>query len=89
MAGLPDVRHDHAPAMAKFAQGCLDKFQELVRLLEAELGLGTADLMLRTGLHSGPVTGRLICHSGTIKICFQAPPNNVLFVAKIEAGVLR
>ncbi|CAB9527019.1 Receptor-type guanylate cyclase gcy [Seminavis robusta] len=60
VAGLPKPRPDHALAMAKFSRDCLEKFKELVNMLEVELGPDTADLGLRTGLHSGPVTAGVL-----------------------------
>jgi class 3 adenylate cyclase len=60
VTGLPEPRKDHAPAMAKFARECLDKFNELAKSLEVTLGPDTGDLALRTGLHSGPVTAGVL-----------------------------
>jgi Adenylate and Guanylate cyclase catalytic domain len=53
VVGLPEPRADHAVVMAKFARECLDRFNELTKKLEITLGPDTADLALRTGLHSG------------------------------------
>ena len=60
VAGLPVPRRDHAPIMAKFATECLHKMKENVRNLESSLGPDTADLSLRVGLHSGPVTAGVL-----------------------------
>ena len=46
--------------MAKFAQRCLSRFSELTKELELSLGPGTADLGIRIGLHSGPVTAGVL-----------------------------
>ena len=46
--------------MAAFAQQCLDRFNELTKELELGLGPGTADLGIRIGLHSGPVTAGVL-----------------------------
>ena len=46
--------------MDKFAQCCLQKFGELTKELELSLGPGTAELGLRVGLHSGPVTAGVL-----------------------------
>ena len=54
--GLPEPRRDHAVAMARFAKECLSKMQGLTRRLEVTLGPDTADLAMRMGIHSGPVT---------------------------------
>ena len=54
VCGLPEPRKYHAVAMARFAFECVEKMKEKTRELEITLGPGTADLSLRTGLHSGP-----------------------------------
>ena len=46
--------------MCKFAQKCLHTFNELAKELELSLGPGTAELGLRVGLHSGPVTAGVL-----------------------------
>lgn len=55
-----DPCENHAVVMGKFAKYCLEEFQKIVLKLDEELGPGTADLGLRTGLHSGPVTAGVI-----------------------------
>ncbi len=60
VSGLPDPREDHAVVMARFAGECLLKTAELTKKLESSLGPGTADLSIRVGLHSGPVTGGVL-----------------------------
>jgi hypothetical protein len=45
---------------ARFARDCTTKFNQMVRKLETSLGPDTAELALRTGMHSGPVTGGVI-----------------------------
>ena len=61
MAGLPEEQPDHAIIVARFANACQKK---LNNLLEAELveqfGPDTAELSLRIGLHSGPVTAGVL-----------------------------
>jgi len=42
--------------MARFARDCLNKTNELTRMLERTLGPDTGDLAMRIGLHSGPGT---------------------------------
>ena len=54
VSGLPTPRPDHCVVMAKFAQECLFKFNEMTRVLEKTLGPDTGDLQIRIGLHSGP-----------------------------------
>ena len=60
VTGLPNPREDHALAMVRFAQNCLMRFHDLTSELELSLGPGTADLGLRVGLHSGPVTAGVL-----------------------------
>lgn len=56
VAGLPEPRKDHAVVMARFARDCIQRMNDLSKLLEVSLGPDTGDLALRVGLHSGPVT---------------------------------
>lgn len=60
VAGLPEPREDHAVCMARFARDCLLKTRELTKELELTLGPDTADLAMRIGLHSGPVTAGVL-----------------------------
>lgn len=46
--------------MARFAHDCLVKMQSLTRKLEVRLGPDTAELGMRVGLHSGPVTAGVL-----------------------------
>lgn len=46
--------------ITRFAADCLEKFNELVHQLEVQLGPDTADLGMRIGLHSGPVTAGVL-----------------------------
>ncbi|KAL7562532.1 hypothetical protein ACA910_008238 [Epithemia clementina (nom. ined.)] len=58
--GIPEPRKDHAVAMARFAKECMSKMQALTRRLEVSLGPDTADLAMRMGMHSGPVTAGVL-----------------------------
>ena len=60
VCGLPEPRPNHALVMCKFANDCREKFDLLTRQLGKELGPDTADLMLRFGLNSGPVTAGVL-----------------------------
>ena len=60
VTGLPEATPHHAVVMAKFAQRCLTRFSELTKELELSLGPGTADLGIRIGMHSGPVTAGVL-----------------------------
>ena len=53
-------RKEHAIVMSKFANDCLFKMNDLVRQLESSLGPDTAELDVRIGLHSGPVTAGVL-----------------------------
>jgi class 3 adenylate cyclase len=58
--GIPEQRPDHAEVMVKFARTCLIRVNELTKSLESQLGPGTADLAMRIGMHSGPVTAGVL-----------------------------
>jgi class 3 adenylate cyclase len=60
VTGLPDPCKDHALVMARFARDCMHRMRVLVRNLELSLGPDTADLSMRFGLHSGPVTAGVL-----------------------------
>lgn len=56
VTGLPDPMKDHAVALCRFARDCMRKTEQLFHQLTTQLGPDTEELMLRVGLHSGPVT---------------------------------
>ena len=59
--GLPNPQSDHAVIMAKFANDCMVKLQQLIQEeLVNTLGSDTANLAMRFGLHSGPVTAGVL-----------------------------
>lgn len=60
VTGLPTPCEEHAVVMARFARECRDNMTKVTRKLEVTLGPDTADLQLRTGLHSGPVTAGVL-----------------------------
>jgi len=60
VTGLPEPNKDHAVVMARFAVKVLSTMNELTKELETLLGPGTADLTMRIGLHSGPVTAGVL-----------------------------
>lgn len=60
MTGLPEPRHDHAVVMVRFARDCRQQCLELSRRLETTLGPDTAELRMRFGLNSGPVTAGVL-----------------------------
>ena len=66
MAGLPNPQEDHAVRMTKFSHECVAKMSLVVRDLSETLGEDTADLQLRVGLHSGPVTAGVLRGGKTV-----------------------
>jgi class 3 adenylate cyclase len=60
VTGLPDPMNDHAVVMCRFARDCLNRLHSLTRSLEVTLGPDTAELALRVGIHSGPVTAGVL-----------------------------
>ena len=60
VAGLPSPNEKHAVVMAKFAAACLRTFCEQTSKLQRTLGPDTADLGIRMGMHSGPVTAGVL-----------------------------
>lgn len=59
-AGVPVPRKDHAVAIAKFACDILTAMPLLLTKLETSLGPDTAELAIRIGIHSGPVTSGVL-----------------------------
>jgi class 3 adenylate cyclase len=60
VTGLPEKMKHHAVVMVEFSFRCLTRMHELMSKLELVLGPGTADLTIRVGLHSGPVTAGVL-----------------------------
>jgi class 3 adenylate cyclase len=60
VCGLPKPRRDHPKVMARFAHECCQKVVIVLQRLEVELGPETAELGIRIGLHSGPVTAGVL-----------------------------
>ena len=54
--GLPEPQRDHATIVVKFAHNLVHNMNKVVKTLETTLGPDTADLGIRIGVHSGPVT---------------------------------
>ena len=59
-AGVPTPREDHAVAIARFASDILTAMPLLLTKLETSLGPDTAELAIRIGIHSGPVTSGVL-----------------------------
>lgn len=59
--GIPDPQPNYgAEIMVRFARTCLIRMNILTKELESQLGPGTAELSLRIGIHSGPVTAGVL-----------------------------
>mmetsp|Transcript_42749 Transcript_42749/g.103157 ORF Transcript_42749/g.103157 Transcript_42749/m.103157 type:complete len:865 (+) Transcript_42749:140-2734(+) len=86
VTGLPEPRQDHALAMARFAKECIDKFNDISKQLELTLGPDTADLAVRAGIHSGPVTAGVLRGD---KSRFQLFGATVNTAARVEATGMR
>lgn len=80
---MPRPTKDHAGLIVDFAQTCLKRFQALVNELEQSLGPGTAELGLRVGLHSGPVTSGVLRGK---KSRFRLFRDTVNVASRIEAS---
>lgn len=54
--------------MARFAWDCLHAMREVTTSLENRLGPDTAELSMRFGMHSGPVTAGVL--KGDVSLLF-------------------
>lgn len=60
VTGLPNPQDSHAVIMARFSTDCMSEMKAVTQELEIRLGPDTADLGLRFGIHSGPVTAGVL-----------------------------
>ena len=80
VTGVPLVKPDHAVAMARFCRDCMIAMRQAVEKLSETLG--TAELGMRFGLHSGPVTGGVL---RGLKSRFQLFGDTIAKASKIES----
>jgi class 3 adenylate cyclase len=83
VTGLPKAQSDHAVRMVKFARSCLTKMNQIVQDLKETLGQDTAELEIRIGLHSGPVTAGVLKGE---KSRFQLYGETVNTTARMESN---
>ena len=60
VTGLPNPQRNHVQLMARFSTECIVQIRETTIALMDTLGDDTAELKLRIGLHSGPVTAGIL-----------------------------
>jgi class 3 adenylate cyclase len=86
VTGLPNPRKDHAVMMTRFARECMRSMQVLVQRLAVKMGPDTADLAMRMGIHSGPVTAGVLRGENSR---FQLFGDTMTTAAKMEKHSLR
>lgn len=80
VCGLPTPRDDHAVVMSQFALVCQRKFNQVINSL---VDIDADILRLRSGLHSGPITGGILRGE---KSRFQLFGDTMNIAAKMESS---
>lgn len=86
--GLPNAQENHAIIMAKFANDCLVSMNETTRALSDTLGEDTAELVLRIGLHSGPVTAGVLKGEKVRFLCLECDQGSDTTTACVSLHLL-
>lgn len=60
VTGIPDYQPDHAVIMCRFAQNCRFVLERVFQELDEVCGGDSANLSMRFGIHSGPVTAGVL-----------------------------
>lgn len=91
LTGFPHPQADHAALMVKHAKSCLQVASQLLESLAITLGPGTAELKLRFGIHSGPITAGVFsgAKEGRLQLVGESMKTAVQVATSGVAGCIR